>query len=68
MKSRNHKRLVSLLTAEANSALVGVCVQKLSSKEIHGRSNLPLFEVSVEDSAGESFPTDPDALQDPITA
>lgn len=33
-KSRNPERLVSLPTAEANSALFGVCVQKLSSKEI----------------------------------
>lgn len=37
-------------------------------RQIHGRGNLPLFEVSIEDSAGEPFPADPDALQDAITA
>lgn len=35
---------------------------------MHGRGHLPLFEVSIEDSAGEPFPADPDALQDPVTA
>lgn len=41
MKSRNPERLISLPTAEANSALDGVCVQKLSSKEIDTRKRQP---------------------------
>lgn len=41
MKSRNPERLISLPTAEANSALVWVCVQKLSSKEIDTRKRQP---------------------------
>jgi hypothetical protein len=28
---------------------------------------LPLLEVTIEDSAGETFPADPDALQHTIT-
>lgn len=34
----------------------------------YGKGNLPLFEVSIEDSAGEPFSADSDALQDPIAA
>lgn len=31
-------------------------------------AHLPLLEVSIEDPAGEPFPANPDALQDPVTA
>ena len=30
--------------------------------------DLPLFEVTIEDPAGEALPADADALQDPVTA
>jgi hypothetical protein len=40
----------------------------LNRRKMQGQGNSPLFEVCIEDPAGESFPANPDALQDPVTA
>lgn len=35
---------------------------------VRGQDHPPLFEVSIENAAGEAFPADPDALQHPVAA
>lgn len=42
--------------------------EEASKGETQRRGDLPLFEVSVENPAGEPFPANPDALKDPVTA
>lgn len=61
----NPEKRVSLPPAQAKGCVYKSCPQR---RQTHGRGNVPLFEVSIEDSAGEPFPADPDALQDPVTA
>ena len=54
-------------TPSCRSAFGGC--RRYHPKERDGKAgDLPLFEIPVEDSAGEALPADADALQDPVTA
>lgn len=46
-----------------------MCAKAVPKGDRHLKEvSLPLLEVSIEDPAGEPFPADADALQDPVAA